>query len=425
MLAVEPGPAGRLRAAGAARPAAERGRLGDRRAGPGAATGRWPGARSRSRTSSRSPACRPAAAARPSDPGAGRGRRGPWCAGCAPPGPRCSPPPSAWSTRPGSRTPRSATPATPATRPVPRAGPPAGRPRSSRRACATWPSAPTPAGRSGSRPPTAASSGSSRATGCCRVAGVFPLSPSLRPRRARSPPPWPAPRTCWPPLAERRRTPGHADRPGRGGRPAIHRRRPGRPARRSLGHPARSATARPPRALAALARGRLAAQGADRALAGRAWPRGRTCSPSSSPGRRRWCTGAGTPAATPRARGPCWTFGASVSDDQYAARARPPGRTHRRDRGEPGRASTSWPGPPSATRRRSRTRRSGPATDNGEGRFTGPYNLTGHPAVSLPVPAAGLPAGLQLAGRRGADAALLRVGRGGGAPDRGTRTLAA
>jgi Asp-tRNA(Asn)/Glu-tRNA(Gln) amidotransferase A subunit family amidase len=29
--------------------------------------------------------------------------------------------------------------------------------------------------------------------------------------------------------------------------------------------------------------------------------------------------------------------------------------------------------------------------------------------VSLPVPAAGLPAGLQLAGRRGADAALLRV----------------
>jgi aspartyl-tRNA(Asn)/glutamyl-tRNA(Gln) amidotransferase subunit A len=55
--------------------------------------------------------------------------------------------------------------------------------------------------------------------------------------------------------------------------------------------------------------------------------------------------------------------------------------------------------------------------DNAEGRFTGPYNLTGHPAVSLPVPTGlragqhhrGLPAGLQLAGRRGADAALLRV----------------
>ena len=47
--------------------------------------------------------------------------------------------------------------------------------------------------------------------------------------------------------------------------------------------------------------------------------------------------------------------------------------------------------------------------DNGEGRFTGPYNLTGQPAVSLPVPAAGLPVGLQLAGRRGADFDLLRV----------------
>ena len=47
--------------------------------------------------------------------------------------------------------------------------------------------------------------------------------------------------------------------------------------------------------------------------------------------------------------------------------------------------------------------------DNGEGRFTGPYNLTGHPAISLPVPIAGLPAGLQLAGRRGADFDLLDV----------------
>jgi aspartyl-tRNA(Asn)/glutamyl-tRNA(Gln) amidotransferase subunit A len=51
----------------------------------------------------------------------------------------------------------------------------------------------------------------------------------------------------------------------------------------------------------------------------------------------------------------------------------------------------------------------GVGQDNGEGRFTGPYNLSGHPAVSLPVPAAGLPAGLQLAGRRGGDLALLRV----------------
>lgn len=47
--------------------------------------------------------------------------------------------------------------------------------------------------------------------------------------------------------------------------------------------------------------------------------------------------------------------------------------------------------------------------DNGEGRFTGPYNLTGHPALSMPVPVGGLPAGLQLAGRRGADFELLAV----------------
>jgi Asp-tRNA(Asn)/Glu-tRNA(Gln) amidotransferase A subunit family amidase len=51
----------------------------------------------------------------------------------------------------------------------------------------------------------------------------------------------------------------------------------------------------------------------------------------------------------------------------------------------------------------------GVGDDSGEGRFTGPYNLSGHPAVSLPVPVAGLPVGLQLAGRRGGDFALLAV----------------
>jgi aspartyl-tRNA(Asn)/glutamyl-tRNA(Gln) amidotransferase subunit A len=51
----------------------------------------------------------------------------------------------------------------------------------------------------------------------------------------------------------------------------------------------------------------------------------------------------------------------------------------------------------------------GVGDDYGEGRFTGPYNLTGHPAVSLPVPCHGLPVGLQLAARRGADLALLRL----------------
>jgi 2-dehydropantoate 2-reductase len=47
--------------------------------------------------------------------------------------------------------------------------------------------------------------------------------------------------------------------------------------------------------------------------------------------------------------------------------------------------------------------------DNAEGRFTGPYNLSGHPAVSLPVRVPTLPVGLQLAGRRGSDLAMLSV----------------
>jgi aspartyl-tRNA(Asn)/glutamyl-tRNA(Gln) amidotransferase subunit A len=53
----------------------------------------------------------------------------------------------------------------------------------------------------------------------------------------------------------------------------------------------------------------------------------------------------------------------------------------------------------------------GVGEQSAEGRFTGPYNLSGHPALSLPVPvpAGSLPVGLQLAGRRDADAALLRV----------------
>lgn len=47
-----------------------------------------------------------------------------------------------------------------------------------------------------------------------------------------------------------------------------------------------------------------------------------------------------------------------------------------------------------------------------ESRFTGPYNLTGHPALSLPVdedPEV-LPLGLQLATRRGGDLALIGLG---------------
>jgi aspartyl-tRNA(Asn)/glutamyl-tRNA(Gln) amidotransferase subunit A len=49
--------------------------------------------------------------------------------------------------------------------------------------------------------------------------------------------------------------------------------------------------------------------------------------------------------------------------------------------------------------------------ENAESRFTGPYNLSGHPVVSLPVPVpdGALPLGIQLAAGRGADAHLLAV----------------
>ena len=61
----------------------------------------------------------------------------------------------------------------------------------------------------------------------------------------------------------------------------------------------------------------------------------------------------------------------------------------------------------------------GVGEDSGEGRFTGPYNLTGHPAISLPVPAAG-PArsALQLAGRRGGGRRPAAGRRGGHATAR-------
>jgi Asp-tRNA(Asn)/Glu-tRNA(Gln) amidotransferase A subunit family amidase/ketopantoate reductase len=51
----------------------------------------------------------------------------------------------------------------------------------------------------------------------------------------------------------------------------------------------------------------------------------------------------------------------------------------------------------------------GTGEENAEGHFTGPYNLTGQPAISLPVATSGLPAGLQLAGRLDGDADLLRA----------------
>jgi 2-dehydropantoate 2-reductase len=51
----------------------------------------------------------------------------------------------------------------------------------------------------------------------------------------------------------------------------------------------------------------------------------------------------------------------------------------------------------------------GDGADDPEGRFTAPYNLGGHPALTLPVPSQALPVGLQLAGRRGHDLGVLDV----------------
>jgi len=102
------------------------------------------------------------------------------------------------------------------------------------------------------------------------------------------------------------------------------------------------------------------------------------------------------------------TFGASVSDGQYAGAL---GR--RAELTAAIEASLAGvdvlAGPTVGYQAPEQDPPFGTGEDHGESRFTGPYNLTGHPVVSLPVPVAGLPAGLQLAGRRGADAALLRV----------------
>jgi aspartyl-tRNA(Asn)/glutamyl-tRNA(Gln) amidotransferase subunit A len=53
----------------------------------------------------------------------------------------------------------------------------------------------------------------------------------------------------------------------------------------------------------------------------------------------------------------------------------------------------------------------GTAEGDLESRYTGPYNLAGVPAVSVPcgIAEGALPAGLQLAAARGADAVLLSV----------------
>jgi aspartyl-tRNA(Asn)/glutamyl-tRNA(Gln) amidotransferase subunit A len=44
-------------------------------------------------------------------------------------------------------------------------------------------------------------------------------------------------------------------------------------------------------------------------------------------------------------------------------------------------------------------------------RLTQLFNMTGHPAISIPVPVNGMPVGLQLVGRHGATDALLSAAR--------------
>ena len=101
-------------------------------------------------------------------------------------------------------------------------------------------------------------------------------------------------------------------------------------------------------------------------------------------------------------------FGASVDDDQYArALARRAELTAAIDASLAG--VDVLAGPTVGFQAPEQDPPFGVGEDSGEGRFTGPYNLSGHPAISLPVPAAGLPVGLQLAGRRGGDRSLLRV----------------
>jgi aspartyl-tRNA(Asn)/glutamyl-tRNA(Gln) amidotransferase subunit A len=42
-------------------------------------------------------------------------------------------------------------------------------------------------------------------------------------------------------------------------------------------------------------------------------------------------------------------------------------------------------------------------------KHTQPFNMSGHPAISLPVPVTGLPVGLQLVGKLGGTAGLLAI----------------
>src|ERR1700733_995036 len=116
-------------------------------------------------------------------------------------------------------------------------------------------------------------------------------------------------------------------------------------------------------------------------------------------------TRAGTRARTPRERAPCWR--SAPRSRQRGTRA--PGAERPAAVEETLTGVDALAGPPVGYCAPEQDPPFGVGDDNAEGRFTGPYNLTGHPAVSIPVPAPGLPVGLQLAGRRDGDLALLEL----------------
>ena len=265
-----------------------------------------------------------------------------------------------------------------------------------------------------SRPPTAGSSGSSRATGSLPLEGVFPLSPSCDHAGTLTATVAGAADLlavlAGPPAGTGRQ--GQA-RPGRGRR--LHRRRPRAQLSRPVGHAA-GPRRRPLRAGRAR-RGRMADQGADRALARPAGQLGRVLAVIVA--REAYLVhSTGTPAATPRARGRCWSSArrSAMASTPVRSAAGPnsPPRSRRAWR-----MSTSWPGPPSATRHRNRTRRSGPARTTG--RAGSPARTTSAAIRRCHFPSRRRPPGRPAAGRaprcrRGPAPG----GRGGRAPDRGT-----